>query len=35
MKALYRVTPKVRYPTPPPARLARFRVALGYMPPPS
>ena len=33
MKALYRVTPKVRYPTPPSARLARFRVAMGYMPP--
>lgn len=35
MKALYRITPKVRYPTPPPARLARFRVAVGHLPPPA
>ncbi|MDY0003671.1 MAG: M48 family metallopeptidase [Polyangia bacterium] len=33
MKALYDATPKTKYPTPPPARLARFRVALGHMPP--
>jgi predicted Zn-dependent protease len=34
MKALYEVTPKTKYPTPPPARLARFRVAMGHLPPP-
>jgi predicted Zn-dependent protease len=34
MKALYKVTPKTKYPTPPPARLARFRVAMGHLPPP-
>lgn len=33
MKALYDSTPKTPYPTPPPTRLARFRVAMGHMPP--
>ena len=33
LKRLYKITPKHRYPTPPPTRLARFRVALGTLPP--
>lgn len=33
LKALYDATPKVRYPTPPPARHARFRAALAHMSP--
>lgn len=34
MKALYKITPKWKYPTPPPARYARFRVAMGHLPAP-
>ncbi len=34
MKYLYKITPKWKYPTPPPARYARFRVAMGHLPPP-
>jgi predicted Zn-dependent protease len=33
MKALYKITPKTRYPAPPPARMARYRVAMGVIPP--
>ncbi len=34
MKYLYKITPKWKYPTPPPARYARFRVAMGNLPAP-
>ncbi len=32
MKALYKITPKWKYPAPPAARFQRFRVAMGHMP---
>lgn len=35
MKHLYKLTPKWKYPAPPHARLARFRVAMGNLPAPS
>ena len=35
MKNLYKITPKWKYPAPPPARMARFRVAMSQMPAPA
>ncbi|MFH2008379.1 MAG: M48 family metalloprotease [bacterium] len=33
LKALYKITPKYKYPKPPEARYTRFRAAIGHLPP--